>query len=98
MVRPESVNRSASEYVRGNAHTNGIEWLWSLFKRGHHGTYHRMSPKHLDRYVAEFSGRHNVREADTVEQMARLVAASVGKRLMYGDPIADNGLDSGARG
>lgn len=48
-----------------------------------------MSLKHLDRYVAEFSGRHNVREADTADQMAALVAASVGKRLMYRDLIAD---------
>ena len=93
----ESVDHSASEYVRGDAHTNGIESLWSMFKRGYHGTYHKMPPKHLNRYVAEFRGRHNVRKADTAEQMAQLVAASVGKPLMYGDLIADNGLDSGAR-
>ena len=61
------------------------------------GTFHKMSPKHLNRYVAEFSGRHNVREADTADQMAELVAASVSTRLMYRDLIADNGRTSGAR-
>ena len=84
----EAVNHSAGEYVRGQAHTNGMESFWSMLKRGYHGTYHHMSPKHLDRYIAEFSGRHNVREADTVDQMGNLVAASVGKRLMYRDLIA----------
>ena len=84
----ETVNHGDSEYVRGQAHVNGMESFWSLMKRGYHGTYHHMSPKHLDRYVAEFSGRHNVREADTADQMAQLVAASVGKRLMYRDLIA----------
>ena len=93
----EAVNHSANEYVRGDAHTNGMESFWSMLKRGYHGTYHKMSPKHLDRYIAEFSGRHNVREADTADQMGTLVAASVGKRLCYSDLIADNGLDSGAR-
>ncbi len=94
----EAVNHSASEYVRGEAHTNGIESLWSLFKRGFHGTYHKMSPKHLDRYVTEFASRHNVRDADTVAQMAELARGMIGKRLRYADLIADNGLPSGARG
>ena len=68
-----------------------------MLKRSYTGTFHKMSPKHFDRYVAEFAGRHNVREADAADQMAQLVAASVGKRLMYRDLIADNGLVSGAR-
>ena len=62
--------------------------FWSMLKRGYHGTNHRMSEKHLDRYVAEFSDRHNACEADTADQIAQLVAASVGKRLMYRDLIA----------
>lgn len=38
--------------------------------RGYHGTYHHMSPKHLDRYMGEFEGRHNQRPMDTVDRMA----------------------------
>ena len=70
----------------------GIESLWSMLKRAHKGTFHKLSFKHLDRYVQEFSGRHNVREQDTIEQMAAVADGMDGKRL-----IAANGLESGAR-
>ena len=43
----EWVNHSAGEYVRGQAHTNGIESFWALLKRGYMGTFHYMSWKHL---------------------------------------------------
>ena len=79
------------------AHTNGMESFWSMLKRAHGGTFHKMSPKHLDRYVQEFAGRHNVRDRDTGDQMTGLVVGMDGKRLRYADLIADNGLDSGAR-
>ena len=62
-----------SEYVNGQAHTNGIESFWALLKRGYHGTYHHMSPKHLDRYVGEFAGRHNDRSSNTIDQMVHIV-------------------------
>ena len=65
------------------AHTNGIESFWALLKRGVTGTYHNMSRKHLHRYVTEFAGRHNVRDRDTLEQMALLTQGMVGKRLTY---------------
>ena len=84
----EAVNHSAGEYVRRMAHTNGIESFWAMLKRGYQGTFHHFSEKHLDRYVAEFAGRHNVRDADTIDQMASVVAGLVGKRLMYRDLIA----------
>lgn len=86
-----------AEYVRGQAHTNGMESFWSMLKRAHAGTFHKLSPKHLNRYVQEFAGRHNVRVLDTLDQMATLAAGMGGKRLMYRQLIADNGLDSGAR-
>ena len=76
------------EYVRGRAHTNGIESFWAMLKRGYYGTYHRMSPKHLDRYVAEFAGRHNARPLDTIDQMLEIWHGLSGKRLRYDDLIA----------
>ena len=85
----EAVNHSISEYVRDQAHTNGIESFWSMLKRGYHGTYHHMSAKHLDRYVTEFSGRHNDRSADTADQMVHMAQGMVGKRLRYRDLVAD---------
>ena len=84
----ESVKHSLSEYVRGQAHTNGVESFWSMLKRGYIGTYHKMSPKHLQRYVDEFSGRHNVREMDTIQQMGAIVASMAGTRLRYKDLVA----------
>ena len=93
----ESVKHSVGEYVRGQAHTNGVESFWSLLKRGFHGTYHKMSPKHLDRYVNEFARRHNIRDQDTIEQMRTVVDGMALKRLRYRELIADNGHDSGAR-
>ena len=84
----ESVKHSVKEYVHGQAHTNGIESLWAMLKRGYVGVYHQMSVKHLDRYVTEFEGRHNSRPLDTENQMAEMAAGSVGKRLRYSDLIA----------
>lgn len=84
----EAVRHSVGEYVRGKAYTNGIEAFWSMLKRGYHGTYHRMSFKHLQRYVSEFAGRHNIRDFDTKDQMAHVAAAMVGQRLMYRDLVS----------
>ena len=71
--------------------------LWAMMKRGYHGVYHKMSPKHMNRDLDEYTGRHNVREYDTEDQMAGLVAAMEGKRLTYKDLVACNGLNAGTR-
>ena len=84
----ESVNHSVKEYVNGQAHANGIEAFWALLKRGYYGTDHKMSAKHLRRYVIEFAGRHNIREQDTVDQMAFIAKEFVGKRLRYRELVA----------
>lgn len=93
----ETVNHGIGEYVRDNVHTNGIESFWAMFKRGHKGTYHKMSKKHLRRYVTEFVGRHNKRPLDTMDQMGAMVKGMEGKRMTYPTLTADNGLPSGAR-
>ena len=92
----EAVNHSIAEYVRGMAHTNGIESFWSMLKRAHDGTFHKMSPKHLQRYVSEFAGKHNHRNSDTLVQMRDTVARLVRRRLLRRNLIADNGLPSGS--
>ena len=84
----EAVKHGVGEYVRDQAHTNGIESFWALLKRGYHGTYHQMSKKHLHRYVNEFAGRFNTRKQDTADQMAGSVRRMERKRLRYQDLIA----------
>ncbi len=81
----ESVNHPVSEFVKGLAHTNGIESFWSMLKRGYQGTFHHMGPQHLHRYVNEFAGRHNIRNRVTMRQIQDIVAGMIGKRLMYRD-------------
>ena len=87
-VEHKAVKHSVGEYVDGQAHTNGLESFWSMLKRGYHGTFHQMSAKHLNRYVNEFSGRHNVRPLDTIEQMQQVFTGMEGKRLRYKDLVA----------
>ena len=79
----EAVKHGLGEYVRGQAHINGMESFWAILKRGFYGTYHRMSPKHLHRYVQENSGRHNDRPSDTTDQLSAMVRGMCGKRLTY---------------
>ena len=78
-----TIKHSVKEYVDGEAHINGMESFWSLLKRGYYGTYYRMSPEHLQLYVDEFVGRHNIRGLDTIEQMEITAKELVGKLLTY---------------
>ena len=85
----ETVKHSVKEYVRGPIHTNGIESFWSMLKRAHMGTFHKISATHLHRYVAEFVGRHNLRELDTLDQMREVVCRMEGKRLRYWELVSN---------
>ena len=79
----ESVKHSVGKYVGDMAHTNGIESFWSMLKRSYQGTFHKISPKHLNKYVIEFAGKQNVREMDTLEQMNFMVFGLKDKSLQY---------------
>ena len=87
-VKHLTVKHSVGEYVCDQAHTNGVESFWAALKRGYYGTYFHLSAKHLQRYVDEFAGRHNMRSLDTADQMAALARGMVGKRLRYKQLIA----------
>ena len=51
----KTVNHSAKKYVDGMAHTNGVESVWAVLKRGFYGIYHSFSVKHLPLYLSEFT-------------------------------------------
>ena len=58
----ETVNHSAEQWVLGDVHTNTIEGVWSLFKRSIIGAFHKVSEKHLDRYLEELEWRYSNRD------------------------------------
>ena len=71
-MKHKSVNHSAGIYVNGDITTNGIESAFSLFKRGVVGSFHKISIKHLHRYLSEFEHRFNHRKSDDrFEEMVR---------------------------
>lgn len=86
----ESVNHSAGEYVRNGVHTNSIESVWAVMKRGIHGVYHKTSQKHLGRYVSEFTFRLNEGNVKrhTLDRLNDLIAAAARRRITYKELIA----------
>ena len=67
------------------AHTNGIESVSAVLKRGLMPTFHHVSVKHLNRYVGEFTFRliEGNCQVDTKDRMKALFGAMPGKRLTY---------------
>ncbi len=57
-TRHETVNHSADEWVVGDVHTNSIEGVRALFKRSIAGSFHKVSAKHLPRYLEELEWRY----------------------------------------
>ena len=80
----------AVEYVSGQVHTNGLENLWSLLKRGLKGTYVSVEPFHLFRYLDEQAFRFNERKSTDHGRFKTLLAAIVGKRLNYKELIGND--------
>lgn len=84
----ESVAHSVGEYVRNQAHTNGMESFWALLKRGYIGIHHHMSEQHLHRYVNEFSYRHSGRNVDAIDCISNTIDGVIGRRLPYKELIS----------
>ena len=81
----KTVNHSAGKYVNGEAHTNGIESVWAVLKRGHYGIYHSISSRHLPKYVDEFVFRLNEGNCRfaTIDRLGALILGAAGKRLTW---------------
>ena len=86
--RHETVNHIIGEYSRGDVTTNRIESAFSLFKRGVIGQFHKLSGKHMHRYLQEFEYRFNRRnDADVfIETVQRLCGV---KPLRFAELVAD---------
>src|ERR1700674_313313 len=81
----DTVNHSRGEYVRDGVTTNGIESVFAVLKRGIYGVYHHVTPKHLGRYVDEFSFRLNEGNVKnhTLTRLDSFITGVAGKRLTY---------------
>ena len=89
MKKHASVDHSAKEYVRGDVHTNTVEGVFSVFKRGMVGVYQHCGEQHLQRYLDEFDFRQSNRArlgVDDVERTRRAIKGAEGKRLTYRQP------------
>ncbi|MFT3909939.1 MAG: IS1595 family transposase [Ferruginibacter sp.] len=87
----ESVSHTIKEYVRGNAHTNSIEGAFGLFRRTIIGTYHKISPKHLERYCAEFEYRYNTKDIKDGERFENTLSR-IETKLSWKELTKYNGL------
>jgi transposase-like protein len=81
--RHRMVRHSIGEYVVGINYTNSIESAFSLLKRGVIGSFHRISIKHLQKYLNEFSYRFNRRNdpnafIETVRRLAQFPPLTFG--------------------
>ena len=88
-IRPQVVEATNATtlqgFVREQASTNALQSFWSMLRRSYRGTFHYISPKHLQRYIDEFSARLNQRDFDTIDMMGMLAAGIAGKRLRWND-------------
>ena len=86
-TRHETVNHSEEQWVIGDVHTNSIEGVWSLFKRSIVGSFHKISAKHLDRYLEELEWRFNNRNNPQIFRDALRKIVNAGT-LTYRDLVA----------
>ena len=79
------VLHSKGEYVRGDAHVNGVESFHSVMRRAQSRTFQSFSEPHLFRYAEQFAWRHNHRALRVEQRIALLVSQMEGKRLLRRD-------------
>jgi len=85
----EVVTHSVGEYVRPgtDVHSNTIEGVFSLIRRGVMGTFHSVSKKHLPNYLNEFQFRWDTRKMDDGQRVTAAIKKIDGKRLEYRESV-----------
>ncbi len=75
------------QWIVGDVHTNSIKGVWSLFKRSLMGSFHKVSAKHLDRYLSELEWRFNNRDNEYIflDALRRIVRTDT---LLYSELVA----------
>jgi transposase-like protein len=86
----KTVSHSAKVFVDGMAHTNGIESVWAVLKRGFYGIYHSFNVKHLQRYLNGFMFRFNSGNVrfDTLDRIGAVIEMCARKRLTFAALVA----------
>jgi transposase-like protein len=77
------INHSGKEYVRGQIYTNTIEGVFGHLKRSMHGIYHTVSPKHLQKYLDEFTARYNNRKMAPFEKFNLFISKTECQNILY---------------
>lgn len=85
----EYVDHSKKIYGRGNVYTNTIEGFWSQLKRCIYGTYHKVSRKHLQKYVDEVVYKFNRRKL-SLQELFDTTLRCLNFRITYKDLIYAN--------
>lgn len=81
LCRVHRVVNHKIEYVAADGtNTNGIENAWSLFARATIGSFHKISTKHLSKYLGEFDARYNARRENGTF-FPRILRQCAGRRL-----------------
>ena len=84
----DTVRHSAKEYGRGEVHTNSIESVWAVCKRGYMGIYHHWSRRHTWLYAAEFEARLNLRDEKDGARLSAVLDSIEGIKMPYGKKAA----------
>jgi len=85
----EVVTHSTGESVRRgtDVHSNTVEGVFSLIRRGMMGTFHSVSRKHLPNHLNEFQFRWNTRKVDDGQRVSTAIQTIIGKRLEYRESV-----------
>lgn len=76
-IEHHTINHKIS-YAIGDINTNSIESFWAFLKRIIIGKFHKMSMKHLNKYIDEFCFRYNYRKLKSDKLFDSIILNMIG--------------------